>query len=127
MKYFNSNMSQTLMSAQEIAIAVGTSTASVSRAFRPDTPMSKPLRDRILAKAQDLGYVPPGARVSRKSGRMSVSLVVGDITNPYYAYVLSEFSTAANERGIELFFHVVPSGRTVDATMQQVFAARRQP
>ncbi len=112
------------VSARDIAKAAQTSVASVSRAFRPDSPMSKDLRARILSVAQEMGYLPPGGRVSKKTGRMSLSLVVGDIRNPYYAFVLDAFSQAAAEMGIELFFHVVPSGKTVDATMHQVFSAR---
>lgn len=112
------------ISARDIAEATGTSTASVSRAFRPAAPMSKELRDRILSTARDMGYVPPGGRAARKTGNYSVSLVVGDIHNPYYASVLDEFSQAAIDAGIELFFHIVPSGMTVDEVIHQVFAAR---
>lgn len=112
------------VSAKDIAKELGTSTASVSRAFRPDKPMSAKLREKILLKAREFGYVPPSDRGIKSNGNLMVSLVVGDILNPYYASVLDEFAKTALCENIELSFHVVPSNMTVDATMNQVLSAR---
>lgn len=112
------------ISAKAVAGAVGTSTASVSRAFRPDKPMSGDLRESILATAKEMGYVPPHGRTAKGHGKLSVSLVVGNILNPYYANVLDHFAQTAMDQGIDLSIHVVPSNMAVDATMNQVFAAR---
>lgn len=109
------------VTAEDIANRLGTSKASVSRAFKPDSPLSKALRSQILQTAHEMGYVPPGRRPSGRGDNLAISLVVGDIRNPYFASVLEEFSKAAAEQNIELLFHAVPNGLTVDSIMSQVF------
>lgn len=86
--------------------------------------MSGELRKLILATSKEMGYVPPHGRATKTHGKLSVSLIVGNILNPYYANVLDHFAQTAMDQDIDLSLHIVPSNMAVDATMNQVFAAR---
>ncbi|SNT01403.1 DNA-binding transcriptional regulator, LacI/PurR family [Tropicimonas sediminicola] len=50
-----------------------------------------------------------------------ISLVVGDITNPFYPTILERFATEFAAVGYDLLVHTVPKDATVDSVMPQVF------
>jgi LacI family transcriptional regulator len=69
----------------DVARAAGVSQPTVSRALRNLSGASPATRDRVLAVAADLGYVPIDsgrAMATRRSRRIAV--VSEDLTNPYY-------------------------------------------
>ncbi|NDV89373.1 substrate-binding domain-containing protein [Aurantimonas aggregata] len=108
------------ITAKDVATIASTSTSAVSRAFRPGSSIDEGLRARILRAADEIGYqTPSGAAVSQLSTG-TISLVVGDLTNPFYPTVLEELSQALFGTGRRLILHVVPGGKDVDSVMQQV-------
>lgn len=97
-----------------------TSVSAVSRAFAPDSPLSKDKRARILEAARTLNYVPPSAQIAARQSAGTIALVVGDMANPFYPALLETLSQELFARQRRLLLHVAPSGRDVDAVMQQV-------
>lgn len=108
------------VTAKNVAIQCNTSTAAVSRAFRTHSTINPELRMRILSAARDLGYAPPAKRIKRTERRRTISIVVGDISNPFYPSVLEKFAGDIAARKHYMLVHVVPRGETVDSTISQV-------
>ncbi|EEX12308.1 transcriptional regulator [Citreicella sp. SE45] len=112
------------VTAKLVAERAGVSVAAVSRAFQPGAPLAPEKRALVLRIAQELGYVPPAARSLSQLGTRSVSLVAGDLTNPFYSGVLELLSQELHKRGRRLTLHAVPPGETVDVAMEQVLGYR---
>lgn len=110
--------------ARDVAQAAGVSLASVSRAFQPDAPVAAEKRRRILAVAERLGYRSPAARSIERLGTGAVSLIAGDLTNPFYAHAIELLAHGLYERGMRLVLHAIPPGHTADSVMKQVLAYR---
>ncbi len=112
------------VTAKLVAVRAGVSVAAVSRAFQPGAPLSAQKRAEVLRVAREMGYVPPSGRSVDLLGTRSISLVAGDLTNPFYAGVLELLSHELHESGRRLMLHAVPPGETVDVVMQQVIGYR---
>jgi LacI family transcriptional regulator len=85
-------MHQTAPTVEDVAIAAGVSTATVSRALNQPGSVRPALRERVLAAVQRLGYVAnAGARAMslRRSG--TVGVVVPTIDNAIFAHGLQAF------------------------------------
>ena len=85
---------------QDVARAAGVSTATVSRALNLPNRVREPLRDKVLAAVQQLGYVAhAGARAMslRRSG--TVGVVVPTIDNAIFARGLQAFQARMAEAG----------------------------
>lgn len=69
----------------QVAKAAGVARSSVSRAFtRPDM-LSQQTVERILAVAEELGYVPNHTARALSTGRHgNVALIVPDVANPFF-------------------------------------------
>ncbi len=84
---------------KDIAAAAGVSQSTVSRVLS-GTPFMVPIasttRDRVLKVARDLGFRPnPLAQALRGARTMLLGVIVGDITDPFYAGVIEAISGAA--------------------------------
>lgn len=88
------------VTADDVAMRVGVSRSTVSRAFSPDRPVQAQTRARILYAAQELGYHPNAlaqALTSRKSH--IVGIVMGELRNPIHAVLYQSLSHALQQRG----------------------------
>lgn len=112
------------ITAKLVAVRAGVSAAAVSRAFQPGAPLAAAKRAEILRIARDLGYAPPADRGLSRLRTRSVSLVAGDLTNPFYAGVLELLSHELHKSGRRLMLHAIPPGETVDVAMEQVLGYR---
>ena len=88
----------------DVAKAAGVSVATVSRVLsgkaRPDTPLAQ----RVRQAAQGLGYSPNlAARNLRRSESRVVLILVPNVTNPYYAHIISGIGEAAHQMGYGFF------------------------
>lgn len=110
--------------AADVARAVGTSPAAVSRAFRAGTAISEDLRDRILSAAEAMGYQTPSARSMARLTTGTITLVAGDLENPFYPLAANALSQAIHSSGRRMILHAVPPGGDVDQVMSQVIAYR---
>jgi len=77
------------VTSHDVAAAAGVSQATVSRAMRDDERVTPELRERVRAAAEQLGYVPNGlARNLSRQRTDTVGVVVADVANPFYMYLL---------------------------------------
>jgi len=89
---------------EDVARAVGTSTASVSRALNGQRGVSRELVERIRAAATELGYAPNvAAQQLRQSRTKLIAIVVSDLAN----IIRNAWVQAAEERAEELGYNVV--------------------
>ncbi|MBK5001087.1 LacI family DNA-binding transcriptional regulator [Pseudomonas sp. S31] len=87
----------------EVARAADVSAISVSRYFNQPEQVSPPLRERIEAAVQALGYVPnlvAGGLASAR-GRI-VGMVIPNISGPIFAHTIEAFSDTLSRHGYQL-------------------------
>ena len=89
-----------MATARDVARLAGTSTAVVSYVFNDGPrPVAAATRERVLAAAAELGYLPNALARSLSAGRThSLGLIVPDICNPYFA----ELARAIEDVGYEV-------------------------
>jgi LacI family repressor for deo operon, udp, cdd, tsx, nupC, and nupG len=69
----------------DVATLSGVATSTVSRALSNPDRVSPATRDRVVAAANRVGYIPSRSARSLVSGRTNaVAVLVADITNPFY-------------------------------------------
>jgi len=90
-----------MASITEVARRAGVSPATASRVVsEADYPVSAATRERVLAAARELDYVPNAlARGLLKSRVPVVAVIVHDITDPYFSEVVRGVEDAANASG----------------------------
>jgi LacI family transcriptional regulator len=88
------------VSSIEVARLAGVSQAAVSRVFTPNASASPETRRKVLAAAKKLGYRPNAiARSLIQQSTNIIGLAMVRFTNPFYAYLLKEFTNKLQERG----------------------------
>ncbi|MBO9195906.1 substrate-binding domain-containing protein [Rhizobium sp. 16-449-1b] len=110
--------------AKEVAHAAGVSLAAVSRAFTPGAPIDSDKRKRILAAAEAIGYISPARRTATVIAAGTVTLVAGDLLNPFYPTVLDALARNLQETGRQLLVYALAAATNVDAATEQILAAR---
>ncbi|MEA2677756.1 MAG: LacI family transcriptional regulator, partial [Chloroflexota bacterium] len=90
-----------MASITEVAKLAGVSTATASRVVgEVDYPVSDATRERVLAAARQLDYVPNAlARGLLKSTVPIVGVIVHDITDPYFNEIVRGVEDGANATG----------------------------
>lgn len=84
----------------DVAEHVGVSSKSVSNVVNGTGYVSAPVRERILAAIDELGYRPNLAARQLRSGRNGLlALVVPDLREPYFAEFSAQFVATAERRG----------------------------
>ena len=90
---------------RDIATKAGVSETTVSLAFQAGSRISRTTRDRLLRIARELNYVPHTAARELRRGRTgTVGIIVNDITNPFYGWMIRLAAHVVNERGFQLVF-----------------------
>ncbi len=83
-----------------VAKKAGVSVATVSRALQKPEVVSDKTRKRVQKAAKDVGYRPNMmAKVFRSKKTHSILVLVPDMSNPFFARVISGIQKAAKERG----------------------------
>jgi LacI family transcriptional regulator len=89
----------------DVARAAGVSVTAVSRALNNKGELSPEKRARVLAAAEQLGYVPSGVARALVSGQTkTLGVLVTDNTSPVYAEILRGIEEAALGAGFSLLF-----------------------
>ena len=100
----------------DVAAAAGVASSTVSRAFSRPQRVNHRTRERVLAHAERLGYVPNPVAQALESGRTrTIALVVPDITNPYFFGVIKGAERAAAEAGLTLVLGNTSESAVVEA------------
>lgn len=110
--------------AKQVAHIAGVSLSAVSRAFTPGAPLDEAKRKRILAVAEQLGYQGPASRTAAIVGANTVTLVSGNLLNPFYPLILETLARQLQESGRHLLVYALASGANVDTITAQILAAR---
>jgi DNA-binding LacI/PurR family transcriptional regulator len=85
---------------RELALRVGVSTSTASRALNQNTAISEEVRKRVLRAAQEANYIPNSlARGLALRRSHLIGLVVPSIGNPFFAEIARGAHDAAYERG----------------------------
>jgi len=94
-----------MVKISDVAALAGVSTSAVSRVLSGDATLrvSPATRDRVLAAARDLAYVPNHAgRSLRTSRSRTIALVVPDVTSAVFADLASGAEREAASRGLAI-------------------------
>lgn len=98
----------------DIARAAKVSKATAARALGDYGQVSEPVRSRVLAAAEELGYRPNALAKSMNTGRSNtIGVVVGDIENPFFAHAMRGISDVASRAGYDVI--LTNSDEDVDA------------
>jgi LacI family transcriptional regulator len=86
----------------EVAQHAGVSLATASRVINGSTrQVSDPLRDRVMASADSLGYLPnASAQALARNSSSLVGLVVHDIADPYFSSIAAGVTRVAEDAGL---------------------------
>ncbi|MET0747867.1 MAG: substrate-binding domain-containing protein [Rhizobium sp.] len=110
--------------AKEVAHAAGVSLSAVSRAFTPGSSLDAEKKKRILAAAAQVGYVSPARRTAEAIAAGTVTLVAGDLSNPFYPFVIETLAKQLQSKNRQLLVYALPSDVDVDAATPQIIASR---
>ena len=91
------------MTIQEVARRAGVSKATVSRVLNQPQLVKPATRERVMAVISELGFtVNPFAQGLNAGRGYSIALVVGNLTNPYYAQVAEGCDQELRQAGYQM-------------------------
>lgn len=99
-----------MISLKDIATACGVSVATVSKALNKQSDISDETRERIIAYANEHGYVPNAAAKALKTDRtrnigvLFVDEANSGLTHDYFSYVLDSFKRSIEDLGYDMTF-----------------------
>jgi LacI family transcriptional regulator len=114
-----------VVTLSDVAKAAGVSLSTASRAINgsKDRTVNPELRDRVLAAAAELRYAPNAAAQAIARGRSTtLSLIVHDLTDPYFSSIAAGVSRAAKAAGSTVILGIAE--HDLAQTMSLVEAAR---
>ncbi len=89
------------LSIYDIARDLGISSGTVSRAFNNHPEVSRATRERILAKARELGYTPsPLARGLARNVTSAIGIVIPTVYDPFFLDFAQGVQQAAADAGV---------------------------
>ncbi len=101
----------------KVAERAGVSRTTVSHVLNHADRVSKPLRERVQAAIEELGYVPNPQAQSLRTGRTNlVAVLIPDILNPFYPELVKVIQSELETAGLDtLIFNTdVPGGHSVE-------------
>jgi DNA-binding LacI/PurR family transcriptional regulator len=110
--------------AKQVAYAAGVSLSAVSRAFTPGASLDPDKRKRILAAAEAIGYISPARRTAETIAASTVTLVAGNLLNPFYPVVLDALARQLQRSNKQLLVYALPDNQDIDVITEQILAAR---
>lgn len=114
-----------MVTLSDVAKAAGVSLSTASRAINgsKDRTVNPDLRDRVIAAATQLRYAPNAAAQAIARGRSStLTLIVHDITDPYFSSIAAGVSRAARDAGSTVILGI--TGHDLAETLSLLEAAR---
>lgn len=114
------NQNRKGVTSRDVAVLAGVSQSAVSRAFTAGSSLSSKKRERILAAAETLNYVPNSIASSLITRRTNtIAIILGSIENPFYLGALKSFLSQLQSSGRKaLTFTVEPGASSDDVVMQ---------
>jgi len=113
-------------SMREVAELAGVAMSSVSRVLSDHPDVSPPMRARVLAAVDQLGYKPDLlAQSLRRRETRSVGFVVSDVSNQLFAEIVKGAETALREAGYSMLLTNSENDPELDAEHVRLFERRR--
>ncbi len=111
----------------DVAQQVGVSAKTVSRVLNGDGPVATETRERVMEAVQRLGFRPNlMARHIRVGGSDSaIGLIVPDMSNPFFATVVSGIESVTHDRGLTLLVGSSAQDAERERSLVGTFLARR--
>lgn len=92
-----------MVTLKDIAIACEVSISTVSRSLRSEGYVERKVKEMVLIKANELGYIPNlNARNLQKSNRDTIGIIVPDIKNYFYSIVLERLVLELQRNGYKV-------------------------
>ena len=111
---------------REVATLAGVAMSSVSRVLSGHPDVSADMRARVLATVEALGYEPDFlAQSLRRGATLSVGFVVGDISNPLFASLISGAESVLRAAGYSMLVMNSENDPALDAAHIGFFESRR--
>lgn len=116
---------------KDVALALGLSAATVSRALAGNTRIPEDTRQRVIRMADELGYVVNRAAQSLATGRSAgfVGLVLTDPgygrEDSYLGEFISGLGTGLAGFGADLFLSAIPQGQSELSVIRNIVSTRR--
>ena len=108
----------------DVAAAVGVSSATVSLVLRGVAGPSAATRERVLEAASRLGYRPDRAASLLASRRTRLIGVVMNIASPFHAQLVEDVQEAADRRGYDLVLSAVTRRRDEQRAVETLLDSR---
>lgn len=104
---------------KDVARRAGVSTATVSRALSKPETVRSDTRDLVRLAVEEMGYRPNGlAQSMRQQSSRSILAMVPDITNPYFATIISAAQEEAAAAGFRiLLVNTAQAAQSEDAAL----------
>lgn len=91
---------------KDIARQANVSTATVSMVLNGKDCITKKTKEKVLAAARELNYIPSVAAKTLKTRRSyTIALFVGDIANPFFPELIKGVEAAAKERNYSVIIY----------------------
>lgn len=108
---------------EDVAKLAGVSTATVSYVLNNSRNMSEKTRQRVLNAVEELNYKPDMiARSMTTNETMQLSVMVNDISNPFFGEIILGFEAAAIEKGY--FVNVCTGYKNINNYLDNYIARR---
>ena len=103
---------------KDIARHLSISVSTVSRALGDDKNIRKETKEKVMAAAREVDYIPSIAAKSLKTNRSyTIALFVGDIANPFFPEIIKGVEGAAKDRNYSVIIYDL-SGQDQDFVEQ---------
>lgn len=111
---------------RDVALLAGVSQSTTSRALSGEGYAGADVRERVLAAAETLGYVPHAmARSLRKQDSQTIGVLVSDLQNPFYADLAAGIADAARQAGYTMMLTDDQGSAEAEMHAAQAFVATR--
>ena len=116
----------TEVSIKKLAEECGVAVSTVSRAMNNRPGISPSTREKILAKARELGYVPnASARSLKIADSQTIAVIIQGHTSELLIEILSDLQGYLAKSGYDAFLQHVPDAHANVTTVQQIVRERK--
>jgi LacI family transcriptional regulator len=110
----------------DVARDAGVAKATAARALGGYGAVSDDVRERVLAAAAALGYLPNGLARSMNTGKSNtIGVIVGDIENPYFGLAMRGISDTAKAGGYDVILSNTGESLESEIEATRVFLEKR--
>lgn len=111
---------------QDIAKATGVTVNTVSRALKNKPDISRPTCEHIQQVAREMGYVRNYIASSLRSGRTkTIAMIIGTLSNPYYAILADLLQREAFRLGYGLMILCSQDDQEMETSMAEMAISRQ--